>query len=168
MILSADVGFKNLGYTLWHKGKLMKCGCIITDKAKGKTTRVSDDNAFRSAQLALSLKDVIKAHKVQGIVGELPSGGALSAKAMCKMAMATAVISAVASVMEIPVEWTSPNDVKLAVCGMRSATKDEMMDKVRAMYDFAFPSTKTDFEHIADSVGAYLALRNGNLVKLFG
>jgi hypothetical protein len=70
--------------------------------------------------------------------------------------------------------------------GSRTASKDEMM--LAAVQRFGGelvikgteknPQTKYaflgrlygsgDFEHIADSMGAYLALRNGMLVKMFG
>ena len=192
-LLSLDVGFRNCGWCIWSGGKLEDMGVIITEKSKKKTTRMADDYSYRSGQLARSLKDIIAEYNIKGIVGELPSGGAQSAKAMAQMAMATAIVSSVASILNLPVEWCTPNDFKLAVYGQRSATKKQMMDtviekiggerwskKVKSKkspkgYNLQFTYIVNGykwgagmFEHIADAIGAYWALRDGNLVKLFG
>ena len=192
-LLSLDVGFANLGWVLWDQGKLKDMGVIVTKKATKKSTRTADDYSFRSTQLARQLSEIIESGSVQAIVGELPSGGAQSAKAMAQMAMATAIVSSVASILNLPVEWCTPNDVKLAVYGQRSATKKQMMDTViekiggercskkikskksKTGYNLQFTYVvngykfgATMFEHIADAIGAYWALRDGNLVKLFG
>jgi len=177
-LLSLDVGFKNLGWALWEKGQLQDMGCIVTDKSARKTTRTADDYAFRAAQIARNLNGLIKDYSVQAIVAELPSGGAQSAKAMVMMGMATAVVSSVASVLNLPAEWCTPNEVKLAVSGKRSATKDEIMDLVAEKMGFEKTNggrvikyngiQKGLFEHIADAIGAYWALSDANLVKIFG
>jgi Holliday junction resolvasome RuvABC endonuclease subunit len=169
MLLSLDIGFRATGWTVFKGGQPQACGVIFTNPAKGKGVRTSDDNAARAAQIALGLTNVVKAHGVLGVVGEMPSGGAQSAKAMSQMALATGTVAATFAVLGLPVEWAQPQDVKLAVCGTRSATKDEIMETIRERFaPFTFPKTKAEFEHIADSCGAYLALASGNLVRMFG
>lgn len=169
MLLSLDVGFRNTGWVVFDNKKPVACGCIQTEKSKHKLARNADDNARRSAEIARHLKNIILEYNVKGIVGELPSGGAQSAKAMAQMALATGVVSAVASVLELPVSWTTPNSVKLATTGKRSAEKVEVMEAVKKRYEyFEFPKQVGVFEHIADACGAYLALEADNLVLLFG
>ncbi len=109
---------------------------------------------------------------------------------MAQMAMATAIVASVANILELPTEWCTPTEVKVAVTGLKSATKREMMDTVASYYKWKkhtksvvvkdrihkrltyylhgakFPGGM--FEHIADSIGAYWALQDGNLVKMFG
>lgn len=169
MLLSLDVGFRNMGWVVFHGGKIFACGVIETEKARNKQTRVADDNAWRSAELAKGLQEIIQTYNVRGVIGELPSGGAQNAIAMSQMSMATAVASAVCALLDIPCEWVSPGDLKKALVGKRSASKEEIMIRVRGLYPEAdFPMTKGKFEHVADAVGAYHALKNGNLVRLFG
>ena len=87
--------------------------------------------------------------------------------------------------MNIPMEWATPNDVKIALSGKRNATKEEQMENCVQLLQgtilhegkseyYYIPNCKgaerlrkNMFEHIADSYGAYLALRNGILVKMF-
>lgn len=169
---------------------------IETEKSKKKTTRVADDYAYRSAQLANDLKGIVTEYGIKGVVGELPSGGAQSAKAMVQMNMATAIVAATMALLNIPVEWCTPEEVKKAATGFRSANKIMMMkavieffggkviekpvkckvsknypDGIRMDYKWKFlnevwPSGK--FEHIADSLGAMMALKDGNMVRMFG
>lgn len=172
MLLSLDVGFGNTGWAVFDEGKIIACGTIITQKSKKKTVRTADDYAARAARLARELSEIIDAYDVRGIVGELPSGGAQNAKAMAQMNMATAIVSAVATLHSLPAEWTTPNEVKLAVAGYRSATKKEIKATIRKKFKdkggHLFPKAEGVFEHIADAVGAYLASQDGNLVRMFG
>jgi len=172
MILSLDVGFASCGWSVLKKGVVVDCGTIISEKSKKKSTRTADDYYERSGRIASELKAIVERHGVQGIVGELPSGGAQSAKAMAMMNMATAIVASVAACLGIPCEWCTPNDVKLAVCAFRSATKDDMMSAIREKFkgkgDHLFASTKCGFEHVADSLGAYMALSGGNIVRIYG
>ncbi len=168
-ILSIDVGFRSLGWAVFESGKLVKCGVIETAPSKKKTARRSDDNAVRCSQIALGLKSVIEENNIKGVVGELPVGGAKSAKALAQMAMATGVVVAVLSILDIPVEWATPFEIKTATTGKKSATKEEVMESIKTKFDyFKFPKTKAVFEHVADAIGAYLALKSGNIIKLFG
>jgi Holliday junction resolvasome RuvABC endonuclease subunit len=168
-LLSLDVGFSHCGWVVFKDGEPQDCGVIKTEKSNRKSTRTSDDNAFRAAQVARQLKEIIEGYGIKGVIGELPSGGAQSANAMRHMALATGIVASVASVLELPVEWVSPGDLKKAVTGYRSASKDEVMKVVRKRFNgFIWPKAKTRYEHIADAAGAYLALQDGNLVKLFG
>lgn len=171
-LLALDVGFKSTGYAVIEKGAVVVCGTIITEKSTKKTTRTADDYYARSSRLAMELECIIDKYEVKGIVGELPTGGAQSAKAAVMMGMATAVVAAVASLKNVPCEWCTPTEVKLAVSGCRSASKDEMMDNVRGIFagkgDDKFPKAKAYFEHIADALGAYMALKGGNLVRIYG
>lgn len=170
-ILALDVGYKSTGWAVIKSGKIVAVGTVVTEKSTKKTTRVSDDYYARSCKLASDLRDLAVKYEIKGIVGELPSGGALSAKAAVMMNMATAIVAAVATMLNLPCDWCTPNETKLAVCGYRSATKDEMMEEIRARFPEAshlFPNAKTYFEHIADALGAYEALKNGNVVRMIG
>lgn len=178
MLLVLDVGFANMGWLVFHEKKIVDCGVIQTEKTQKKSTRVADDHAYRSIILAQKLNGIIQKYDVQGIIGELPSGGAQSAKAMAFMSSAISVVSAVGTLCDLPMEWATPMEVKKALVGNRSASKEQMMDKATEMFGFSFNDKKWicndkkfgkgEFEHIADATGVYLALKNDNLVKMFG
>jgi len=182
MILSLDVGFKNTGWVIFHNKELKGLGIIQTEKADKKGVRIADDNSDRAQLIGKELNNIINAYKVEGIIGELPSGGSQNAKASNQMGIATGVVSTVVVLKELPCEWCTPTDVKKVVTGKRSATKDEIMENISEQFNFkvieqgnrtVFETpfgkfNKGKFEHIADAFGTYLALKNNNLVKMFG
>jgi crossover junction endodeoxyribonuclease RuvC len=182
MLLSLDIGFSATGWSLFQGGNLIFCGVIKTEKTRKKNVRVADDNAYRCMQIANDLKEIITSYQVNAVIGELPHGGSENARAASHMGMAVGVIVGVAGAFSLPCEWCTPYDVKKALCGSLKASKQEVMDAVARKYgwmktkknkrvtysigDLSFP--KITFEHVADSIGAYEALRLGNLVKMFG
>lgn len=170
-LLSLDVSFRNTGWVVFDKGEIKAVGVITTDPLPKKSrVRVADANALNAAKIARELRTIVDAHGVKAVVGELPSGGAQSAKALQLMALAIGTVSAAIELLGLPVEWVTPTEVKQVATGMRSASKDEMMDACRKSFKFdGFPKTKATFEHIADACWAYRAAQNGgNLCKLFG
>ena len=167
-----------MGWVVFSDGGVFSCGVLRTEKTQRKGARVADDHAHRSIVLTSGLNKIIEDYEIKGIIGELPSGGAQSAKAMGFMMSAISVAAAVGALWNIPMEWTTPNEVKKALAGVRNASKETMMEKAAKAFDFRrdgksfwfgdekFP--KGEFEHIADAIGAYMALSNDNLVKMFG
>lgn len=182
MLGSFDVGFANMGWVIFDKKKPITCGVIETEKATKKSTRVADDHSHRSIVLAKGIDDLIYEYKLEGIIGELPSGGAQNARAMGFMMSAISIISSVGTLCELPMEWCTPTDVKKATTGKRNASKEEMMSTISERFGFRVKEkgkrvdyitpfgifNKGTFEHIADAFGVYLALQNDNLVKMFG
>lgn len=168
-LLALDVGFAKTGWVVIKNKNPIAFGIIKTEKTKNKLTRTSDDIAYRASVIAKGLRDVILKYDVKGAVGELPSGGSKSAIAMRAMGMATAIASSVCVIMGIPVEWTTARDGKLAVCGKKNASKEEVMSAVRKFYPHVdWPKTKAGFEDVADAMGAYLSAADGTLVRLIG
>jgi Holliday junction resolvasome RuvABC endonuclease subunit len=170
MILALDVGFKNLGWVLIDKGRIKSCGVIVTEKSKNKQCRVADDRAWRSAELAKELYNLIIDNSVKAVVAEAPSGGAQNARAMAYMNMGLAIVSSVCCILAIPIEWSTPQEGKKAMCGKNNASKEQMMNEAREQFPSPlYPIANVGrFEHIADAIGSYKALKNGNLVRQYG
>lgn len=194
MLISVDVGFSSAGYTLWEGGRPVGFGIIETEKTKRKGILVSNDYITRCKKIAHDLHVRIYREGVKGVIAEAP-GGSQNARAAAQLSMAMACVACVAQMLQIPDEWCTPHQVKKAVTGSHKATKEAVMStvarelgwsisekkveitkgkqagktQVRRTYskgEWSFPEGK--WEHIADSVGVYRALREGNLVKLFG
>ena len=142
MLLSLDVGFRAMGYVLIDKSEIMDLGLWTTKKTTKKTTRVSDDHAEQSKFLAICLDDYIYKKKIEGIIGELPSGGAQSAKAIKFMGSAISIVASVAALNDLPTEWCSPGDVKKSVTGRSSASKEEIMNAICKLLNWNITKTK--------------------------
>ena len=170
MLLSLDIGFRFTGWSVFNKNMIIAYGCITTKKSKLKSARTADDDARCCAEIANQLTVIIKEYKVKAVIGEMPHGGAQSARPNRTMALASGVTSAVAAVLNLPVSWTTPLQVKLAATGRNKADKEDVIKGIKEKFKyFKFEySDETEFEHIADSIGAYLALKSDNLVIMYG
>ena len=182
MLLSLDVGFRGMGWCVFHKGSLKGLGVILTEKEKRKNIRVADDNIRNAIKIANRIGSIIRKYKIKGIIGETPSGGSQNARASHQMGIAVGIVSSICALYDLPNEWCIPQDLKKAVTGNRKASKDQIMDRIAELegwekevkkksiiYHTSFESfNKKQFEHIADAYGAYLTLKNDNLVRMFG
>lgn len=194
MLISLDIGFSHTGWSIFDKGGLVDIGLIETEKTEKKMIRTSDDNVRRCIDIADSLDTLKQKYKIQGMLGELPAG-TQNARAANHFGLIIGTVGVTAHFLNLPAEWCSQQEVKKAVAGDRFATKDEIMKiiceitgtkkieqivlikkgkrkgktTIRKTYHLLnkkFPESK--FEHIADSIGVYMALKTGNLVKMFG
>lgn len=194
MIISLDIGFSNTGWSIFDKGGLLAVGIIQTKKTEKRMIRVSDDNIRRCVEIANELDILKQKYKLQGLLGELPSGSQ-NARAANQFGLIIGTVGVAAHFLGLPAEWCSQQEVKKAVSGNRFATKDEIMqaiceltgtkktekvisinkgkrsgkNTIKKTYHLLgkkFPESK--FEHIADSIGVYMAMKTGNLVKMFG
>lgn len=130
MLLAGDIGLGNWGWVIFDGGQPKACGVITTEKTKKKGVRVNDDDAHRAALLSAGLEEIINLYGCKGMVAEMPHGGALSARALKEMSYAAATTAAVAQLLKLPAEWCTPGDVKKAVTGFRSATKEMIADAI--------------------------------------
>jgi len=166
-----------------------------TEKSKKKLLRVADDDVQRVTVLATGLSKVIHRYNIKGVLAELPPSSSQNANAAKGLAMCIALTVALLTELKIPVEWATPNEVKQAMTGKKNASKEEMMAAACKRYGWEIktkeirskpsgsvniikridsvymplgrPMGKNDFEHIADSLGAYEALKNSNVAKMF-
>ena len=188
-ILAVDPGFSSYGCAVFNgKQEVIKIALLETEKSKSKRVRVSDDDAYRVQKLATELKNLIIENDIKGVVGELPISGGQSEKAVKCMAYAASVSNAVFAVMNLPVEWVSPVEIKKVVTGLRTASKDDMMKAICKLHGWKITerivNSKTgkkakvywpleekwagsNFEHVADALGAFEALKHCNIIKMF-
>jgi Holliday junction resolvasome RuvABC endonuclease subunit len=193
MLLCIDPGFANYGCSVIDAGgEVIDVGTLHTIKSKTKLLRVADDDVQRIVSIVTGLSHVITKYQIQGVLGELPPSNSQSAKSAKGLAMAVALSVALFTERGLPMEWATPNEVKQAMTGKKSASKEDMMkaacdrygwkitekkifakktNKVQRIDRIYHPLNKTmgknAFEHIADSLGAYEALKHTNVAKMY-
>ena len=178
-VIGIDAGFVHTGISVFKvlDGgglKFHSCKTIGTEKVdKKKQVRVADDDADRMMKLVIEMDKFLSetcagSSNVYCVI-ELPTGGSQGARANRTMGMITGVIVTYVTIKDIPVEYVTPNDVKIAITGKKTANKDEIMNKVRKILGkYDLPKTKVGFEHVADSVGAVLHARKfSQIYKIF-
>ena len=202
-IMGVDIGFTATGISLFkinEQGavKYHSSTVITTEKSnKKKQIRVADDDIQRIIHIVQEFTSFvvdnigIDFRRNMIAFAESPTGGALSAKAQKAMGMAVAMSATMFELMGIPVEYVTPREVKVAVTGNPTASKDEIMNKVIKMIKGSTSIERVNlksgkvrqdtkyhtpdgtkygqnFEHIADSIGAVLhSKRKSQMYKMF-
>lgn len=192
MILAGDIGYNNYGCSIIDdQGQVVDVGTIVTRKTKKKLLRVADDDVQRITHITAKLSALVKRYNILGVVAELPPSNSQSALAARALATAVAITVALFTELKIPVEWATPEEVKKALTGKANASKEDMMlaackkynwkitekniyntktNKIKRVdktyYPLGRPMGKNKFEHIADSLGAYEALKNTTTVRI--
>jgi Holliday junction resolvasome RuvABC endonuclease subunit len=193
MVLSVDPGLSNYGYAVWNEyGEICDTGLLQTKKTKRKNILVADDMVHRMARLTVDLEWVIRAFKIKAVIGERPGFASQNSAAMRDMSASMAVSVAVFTMLNLSMEWATPEEVKVAFTGKKTASKKEMMIKVckrhswnittkrvnfknskqlkrldNIYHPMGVPMGANKFEHIADAVAAAHALKNGNIIKMY-
>jgi Holliday junction resolvasome RuvABC endonuclease subunit len=181
MILCLDPSFTHFGWSIVDEyGTPIDMGVIVTKKESKK----AEDTLRRITIITNGITEILDKHDVRLVLAELPPLGSQSSAAAKGLAIAVAVPTALFTRFSIPVEWTTPERVKIASTGIRNASKEQVMLSACKRYDWKItekniyskktkqvqridltyyplgnPMGKSKFEHIADSLGAYEALK---------
>lgn len=162
VVLGVDPGFASLGLAavelLPVGDRVLRCWVVRTEQSsKKRTVRASEDNVRRAQELALALEQAVEAFRPCAIAAETMSWPR-NAGAAAKVALGWGVLCAVAHRHCLPLLQASPQDVKRAVCGSKTASKDEVIAAVELRWpDVCLPPQKTLQEHAADACAVVVA-----------
>jgi Holliday junction resolvasome RuvABC endonuclease subunit len=180
-VLSLDPSLANTGYVVYEcvKGKWIPVehGIIKTEKSQKKFKVSAGDDMVRRWRIVVQkLKELHAKYLFSALVAELTPGGVQNASAAQSLYGAKALIISFSELMDIPGEFVTPRNVKIALCKTPGAAKAEMMiaaDKLTGIGK-DYKATKTSknpyalkFEHVADAVGAFEYVRHSSpVIKL--
>lgn len=168
-ILTNDPSMTAWGWAIIDEyGHVVDSGAIKTIPTDKKLrVRKGDDNTRRITDITGVLLQIISVYRPAVIISELPHGSQ-SAVAALMLGFATAILQTMANTLNIPLEWYSEGDAKLAVCGKRSIEKNAM---VALMHEknptMTVRKIKWVDQAVADSLAVYYAaLNQSSLLKL--
>lgn len=169
-LLGIDPGFAALGLAqveLVGSGeRVAELGVVRTAKSNRKRgIRASDDNVRRIIELAQAVEPWV-APDVIAICVESQSWPRSSA--VCgKLGMAWGVVGALAARHQLPVLQASPKEIKRAVTGKATASKDAVQTALEARYGpLRLPEQRTLHEHACDALGAVAACLEAPVVLM--
>jgi len=168
IILTNDPSLTGWGYSVvTAAGEVLEADCIKTvPEHKKRRIRQGDDRVRRICEINEILIQVIRKYDVQYILSELPHGSQ-SATAAIMIGITTGIVQTLADCCGIPVEWYSESDTKKFMLHKMSATKDEMIQAVRAKLTVPWKRVKYKDEAIADALAIFLtARRQSNAIQL--
>ena len=173
-----DPGFSRSGVVFIDVAadSLVHFALVETERSSKKSNvRGADDFAERSMLMFRELTRLMCDQCPDALIVEMPTLGAKSASAMRALSLASGIISSFIESTGLPYERVTPDAVKKALCGSRTASKSQMCDaaaKLHPQLRKAYASKRSadgwggDFEHVADAVGVYMAAKSGSLVRL--
>lgn len=169
-ILAVDIGFRSTGLALFeitkdgYTLKYVRC-CSPKQRKKTKHDYVAVMDAQQVMQMASEIILFIRINNVERMIVELPSGGAKSSRAVRLMGMASAMIATISTFFDIPIEFFTPREIKMAAVGKPKAEKDEIMDAMSKLFPILVGIPKCRKEHIADACACMIAAKDGTMVR---
>jgi crossover junction endodeoxyribonuclease RuvC len=183
--LGFDPGFASLGWAavevLPESVRVIDMGVIETEPSPKKRRQLqADDNVRRAREIDASLVKLFAEHRPGVVCAESMSFPRNSAAA-AKMAMAWGVI--VSRTGSLPLLQASPQEIKMSVCGAKSASKDDVESVLRARFNRpAFSEPETTYpstlevrtiskmnplisDHAWDALGAVVACLGSDLIR---
>lgn len=162
IVLGIDGGFASMGLAavelLPDNERVIKAWVVCTElSAKKRGVKAGDDTCRRARELAFAVGRAVDAYDPIAIAIESPSWPRNCGVA-AKMGVAFGVVFALSETHRLPLVMASPQEVKRAVCGAKTASKDEIIHAIEMRYpEIGWPKRTTLWEHAADAVGVVVA-----------
>ena len=157
-ILANDPSITAWGWVVldWQEN-IQDLGCIKTEPSQKKQRiRKGDDTVRRINEINRVLLRMIKHYNVQYILSELPHGSQ-NARAAVMIGVVSGIAQTISDTLKIGIEWYSENDAKKCLFDRKSVSKQEMIVKIKTLYDVLWTNTKWRDEGIADALAIHNA-----------
>lgn len=166
-VLCLDPSLTAFGWAVLRGTTVVAHGCIKTTPNANKTQlRKADDRTARVSRIVMILKGIIEQNEVKAIFSELPHGSQ-SAVAATALGLVTGAVVAIADILDVPIEWYSEGDSKMALLNKRSATKGETLLAIQKKYTYTTYKTAYIDEAVADALSIhYCASLSSPMLKL--
>jgi Holliday junction resolvasome RuvABC endonuclease subunit len=173
-LVGLDPGFASLGFVvvdLVPRPHVVRFGVFET-KATSKKRKVlsTEDNLRRAVLIARCLRDLATCTpRTVAICAEAMSFPRSSSVA-AKVAMTWGAIASLSEAANIPILQASPQQVKAAVCGVKTASKEEVQNAVARLYpeivQLRANVARGAWEHPHDALAAAHLMLESDVVKM--
>jgi len=186
-ILVLDPSLTNTGFVVYEcqgpeKFVVATCGVITTAPSNTKNNVFAGDDIVRRwKEIVNALKKLNEHYNFSLVAAEVTNGGVQSNSAAQSLFGSKALVTTYTEMLSVPSLFVSPRQVKEALASDPSATKETMMllanEVADGIGDTHFkdvtksgkPGKKrfaSKFEHVADAVGVFQAVRTSTIVKM--
>lgn len=176
LVLGVDPGFAMLGFALTSLDKaavvphIVEMSLVQTEKSTAKqNVLASNDNFRRAREIAKALRRIRQPDVVCVESMSFPRSASVAAK----MAMSWGVLADYCESLQIPLLMATPKELKRAVTGVATATKEQVQESLTLYFDRDLtkvpgmedvPPSKR--EHPFDALAAVVACLNGEVLRL--
>jgi Holliday junction resolvasome RuvABC endonuclease subunit len=168
-VLGIDPGFASMGWAViffGDDGPVCKSAGLIKTKRDPMHSK-HDDNLYRIQRIAQSLE------KIEGLFA--PSFVACEAMSWTRHANADRAVAMAwgaigTALLEVPIIQISPVDVKDRLCGMKTASKalveERVIDRISGAGEWLDRVSKTQRNHVADAMAVALSCSEHTSFKM--
>lgn len=157
IVLGIDPGFASTGYAFMaitqDPGRLVPVSFgVIQTKPSAKKHKLlaSDDQVRRAREIVRHLANGMKVHQPVAICAESMSyprfNSQIMVKAAAQLAMCWGFVACIAELADLPVLQVSPQELKLKVCGSRTASKEDVAEAIKKRV----PGARRELARIAE------------------
>lgn len=174
VVMGTDIGFASFGVAIVELGSdeehVDLLEVIRTEKeSKKRNTLAADDNIRRAREIYRRLSTLRREYDVKVVCGEAMSFPRHSGNA-AKMSLAWGTVAALTEQYGLPLVQASPQRLKMAVCGNKSASKQEVEDALIARYGerirLIFDGPGGQREHAFDALGSIVAALESDVIRM--
>jgi crossover junction endodeoxyribonuclease RuvC len=171
VVLGIDPGFASIGFAAVGLAsaseRVLRAWVVRTEpSARKRQVRASEDNARRAMEIAAAVEAALGEFAPVALAAETMSWPR-NAAAAAKVALAWGVLCAAAHRHRLPLVQASPQEVKRAVCGRKSASKGEVIEALELRYpDIELPDQLTLQEHAADATAVVVACLEADVIRM--
>lgn len=183
-VLGLDTGMANFGWVVGHMDKKaftpLQAGVLSSDSnAKKLNIKAGDDDWARSVAIANQLNGLLRTYEPRVITCEAISH-VRNSSAMAKIGRVFGIIAMASVQCDLPVLHATPQEIKLAICGKKDASKDDIADALdrkfhkalcglldRANISRAKDGTVGKREHAYDALGSIVTCWDHDTMRTF-
>jgi crossover junction endodeoxyribonuclease RuvC len=174
LALGIDPGFASLGYALVDVSVsevvVGSLGVITTEKSnKKQNVLASSDNLRRARELARLLQPLVQE---AGVICVEAMSFPRNASAAAKVAMSWGVLACLSELSDVPIVQVSPKELKQAVCGDATASKEKVAEALDRRFARSFGAelvgrgvAKSLHEHAYDALGTVVASLSSEVLR---
>jgi len=174
-VLGIDPGFASVGIcaaSIEPDRILVESVAVVRTAPSGKKRhiRAADDNLERARTIAKEIARWVDDWSPVAICAESMSFPRSSSSA-AKMAMCWGTIASIAEAHRLPVLQATPQEIKLAVAGRKTASKEEVQAGVEGhLSSFAAKGLeeipRSQREHVYDAIAAVFACEDSEVIRM--
>lgn len=171
IVVGVDPGFAALGLAAVDitpgVERIIEASVIRTEKSHRKLdVRASDDNVRRATELSAGMCVFCSRFRPIALACEAQSWPR-NAGSSAKVGIAWGVVAAVGYRFGIPIVQVSPQQLKHAVVGKKTASKDEVIEAIERRFPaVSWPTPTSIIEHAADAVAAVIACSDSQAIRM--
>lgn len=174
ILFGFDPGFASIGYAaigpISHP-RVLEFGVFETQKSNKKKNVLSvDDNLRRLFEISRFLRQLLARNPNCVAFCAEAMSFPRSASVAAKMAFTWGALGSLSEATRIPILQASPQEIKKTICGVKTATKEEIQRDVVKLYpeveQIRAPIPEGKWEHCHDALAVAHMMLDSDLVKI--